>query len=152
MIISNCMKRIVHSISPATTIRQAAETFVSYHIGTLPVVDADGKLVGILQIRDLVSLVMPDFVNLMQDFDFVIDFGAAEFRKPDHELLVTPISAVMQPPISVEGDSGLLRASALFKKHHLSDLPVVDENERLIGIASLVDIGTAFLARWEENG
>lgn len=149
MIISNCMKRTVHSISPETTIRQAAETFVKFHIGTLPVVDEKGILQGILQIRDLVSLVLPDFVNLVQDFDFVIDFGAAEYRKPDEELLVTPVSAVMQPPISVEGDCGLLRASALFKKHNLSDLPVVGENGRLIGIASLVDIGTAFLGHWE---
>jgi len=67
----------VISISPQTTIKSAAEAFMKHHIGTLPVVNADGTLAGILQIRDLLSLVMPDFVNMMQDIDFVLDFGAA---------------------------------------------------------------------------
>lgn len=148
MKISSCMKKNVHHISPETSIRQAAEFFVKHHIGTLPVVDEDNKLLGILQIRDLVSLVMPDFVHMMENIDFVIDFGAAEVRQPDDELLQKPVRQVMQPPVFVEGDCGLLRASALFKKHDLADLPVVDSDGRLIGIASLVDIGTLFLKNW----
>lgn len=148
MNISKCMKKNVHHIPPETSIRQAAEFFVKYHIGTLPVVDEDNKLLGILQIRDLVSLVMPDFVHMMENIDFLLDFGAAEVRLPDDDLLEKPVSQVMQPPVFVAGDSGLLRASALFKKHELADLPVVDNDGRLIGIASLVDIGTSFLKSW----
>jgi CBS domain-containing protein len=148
MNILSCMKKQVYFINPATSVREAAETFVRHHIGTLPVVDEQKKLVGILQIRDLVSLVLPDFVNMMQDIDFVVDFGAAEDRKPDAEILEKPVSIFMQTPVYAEHDCSLLRASALIKKHNLTDLPVVDENEKLIGIASLVDIGTSFLATW----
>jgi len=71
---------------------------MKHHIGTLPVVNADGTLAGILQIRDLLSLVMPDFVNMMQDIDFVLDFGAAEMRVPDAALLSRPVSEIMNPP------------------------------------------------------
>lgn len=148
MNLTSCMKKKVIFISPQTTVKEAAETFVRHHIGTLPVVDPDGKLVGILLIRDLVSQVLPDFVNMMQDIDFVLDFGAAETNHPDEALLRTPVSEIMQPPVSGKDDCSLLRASALFKKHNLPDLPVVDENDHLIGIASLVDIGTRFLQRW----
>lgn len=144
----SCMKKNVISIAPDTSIRDAADTFIRHHIGTLPVVESNGKLVGILLIRDLVSLVLPDFVNMMQDIDFVLDFGAAETRKADNEMLMTPVKEIMQPPIAGEGDSSLLRATALIKKHNLLDLPVVDDEERLIGIASLVDIGTKFLQSW----
>ena len=149
MNLTSCMKKNVIFISPETTVQEAADTFIKHHIGTLPVVDPTGKLVGILLIRDLVSQVLPDFVNMMQDIDFVLDFGAAEFRQADDKLLKTPISKIMQPPIAGKGDCSLLRASALFKKHNLLDLPVVDEEERLIGIASLVDIGTRFLKNWK---
>ena len=144
----SCMKRNVIHISPESSMRDAADTFIRYHIGTLPVVDTNGKLVGILSIRDLVSQVFPDFVNMMQDIDFILDFGAAETRKPDNEMLMTPVRSIMHSPVSGKGDCSLLRASALIKKHNLLDLPVVDDEERLIGIASLVDIGTKFLQSW----
>jgi CBS domain-containing protein len=54
----------------------------------------------------------------------------------------------MQPPVSVEADSGLLRAFSMLRKHELHDLPVVDENGILVGIVSRVDAGTAFVANW----
>lgn len=148
MIILECMKKNVFSITPDTTVKQAAETFVRHHIGTLPVVDETKKVVGILQIRDLVSLVLPDFVDMMKDIDFVNDFGAAEERQPGVDLLQRPVSEIMHPPIFAESDCSLLRASALFKKHNLPDLPVVNGEGRLVGIASLVDIGTSFLRGW----
>lgn len=148
MILLNCMKKQVISIQPETSINEAAATFVRFHIGTLPVLDAQKKLVGILQIRDLVSLVLPDFVNMLQNIDYVLDFGAAEARKPDSELLAKPVSEIMQPPVYADQDCSLLRAAALIKKHNLQDLPVVDENNCLVGIASMVDIGTSYLAHW----
>jgi len=147
----SCMKKKVIFISPETTVKEAAEKFTLHHIGTLPVVDADGKLVGLLLIKDLVSQVLPDFVNIIQDIDFVLDFGAAETRQPDETLLHTPVSAIMQAPVSGKGHSSLLRAAALIKKHNLLDLPVVDDSDRLIGIASLVDIGTRFLHTWNKS-
>ncbi len=151
MIINNCMKKQVFSIHPETKIEEAVVTFVKHHIGTLPVVDAQKRLVGILQIRDLVSLALPDFVNMLQNIDYVVDFGAAETRKPDEEMLKKPVSELMQPPVFAAHDCSLLRAAALIKKHNLLDLPVVDEENHLIGIASWVDIGTSFLKYWNNS-
>lgn len=148
MNLRSCMKKNVIYISPEMTIKEAADTIIQHHIGTLPVVNQDQKLVGIVTIRDLVAQALPDFVNMLHDIDFVVDFGAAETRVPDNELLNTPVKKIMQPPIAGRGDCSLLRASALFKKHNLIDLPVVDDEERLIGIASLVDIGTKYLQTW----
>jgi CBS domain-containing protein len=41
-----------------------------------------------------------------------------------------------------------MRAFAIIISHNLKDLPVVDQDGRLVGLASHVDIGTALLARW----
>ena len=148
MNISECMKRDVVSITTSANIGQAAARFAVRHIGMLPVVDATGSLVGILQLRDLLALVMPNFVRLVEDFDFVHDFGAVESRQPSPETLVRPVTEVMQPPVSVEATCGLLRAFAVMREHDLHDLPVVDAAGRLAGIASRVDIGAALLAGW----
>ena len=147
--ISQSMKHDVISISVSATIRGAAALFVKEHIGTLPVVDEDGKLVGILHIRDLLELVMPSFVRLVEDFDFVRgDFSVFETLLPPPEVDHQPSSSIMVPPMSVRAGSGLLRAFAIMNSHHLYDLPVVDDDGLLVGLASRVDVGTALLADW----
>ena len=148
MKIHQCMKHNVVSIRENTTIREAARMFVAKHIGCLPVVDAQGVLVGLLQLRDLLELVLPDFVNLVTDFDFAPDFGAVETRTLDDEILARPVSNIMHPPIAVDAQSGVIRAYSLLHKHQLHDLPVVDAEKHLVGIASRVDIGAAFVSKW----
>jgi CBS domain-containing protein len=146
--ISDCMKKNVISISAKASISEAAAMLTRYHIGSLPVVDDAGHLVGLLQLRDLLALVLPDFIRLVEDFDFVADFGAIENRKPDQASLQIPVIKVMQPPISVDENCGLLRAFSVLKQENIHDLPIVDTSRHLIGIASRVDIGTLLLSTW----
>jgi len=150
MEVKDYMKRNVVSIPDSATIGEAAALFVGRHVGTLPVVDPAGRLVGVLQMRDLLALVMPDFVRLIEDFDFVPDFGALESRLPSSAAVAHPVREVMEPPLSVDEHCGLLRAFALLRQHELYDLPVVaGEAKVLVGIASRVDIGAALLAGWQ---
>lgn len=148
MKIRECMKSKVYSISDTTTIRDAAKMFKDKHIGSLPVIDAETHLVGLLRLQDLLDLVLPDFINLIDDFDFAADFGVVEVRVPSEEVLNSPVSSIMHSPVSVEVECGLLRAFSLLYKYKLHDLPVVDEDKKLVGIASRVDIGTAFITNW----
>ena len=76
--IDACMKQQVVSVSPSTTVREAAHIVVERHVGTLPVVDQNGILVGVVGIEDLLKVFMPDFVALLDNIDFVHDFGAME--------------------------------------------------------------------------
>ena len=146
--IRTCMKRNVISIPKKATIRQAAELVIAHHIGQLPVVDAGGKLIGVVDLQDLLSLELPDFFGLIPDFNFEHDFGAVETTHPSEEILSQQIMTLARPAISVTETSGLLRAYALMLKHDLHDIPVLDEGGRLVGIASRVDIGTAILSLW----
>jgi len=148
MKISAHMKRNAVSIPESFTIREAAAVFVKSHVGLLPVVDADGRLTGVVGLQDLLTLELPDFVRFIQDLDFVHDFGAVETTRHPAEVLEQPVGTLMKPPITVHEDSGLLRAYALMLQHNLHDMPVVSDDGRLLGIASRVDIGTGILAAW----
>jgi CBS-domain-containing membrane protein len=143
------MKRRVVSVQDTDNLGTAAKQFVKYHVGMLPVINTGGKLVGVLQLRDLLSLILPAFTSLMEDFDFVGDFGAMESIQPSQEIISKRVSEVMEPPVSVDINSGLSRAFALLHHHNLTDLPVVDSQNHLVGIASRVDVGTALLKKWE---
>ena len=148
MLIKDCMKRNVVSIPAAATISQAAGIFGKCHVGVLPVVDDLEKPIGILRLTDLLSLELPDFVNLVTDVDFVHDFGAVETTRPDPERLARPVTELMQSSITVVEDSGLLHAYTLMLQHDVSDIPVVNKIGGLVGIISRVDIGTAILSAW----
>ncbi|HEX5836457.1 MAG TPA: CBS domain-containing protein [Anaerolineales bacterium] len=150
MKISRYMKQNVISIHASASIREAAAIFVQKHIGLLPVVDNENKPVGIVGLRDLLSLELPDFVNFIADLDFVHDFGAVETTRPSAEVLDRPVKSLIKPAILVEEDTGLLRAYALMLQHDLHDIPVVSRAGKLVGIASRVDIGTAILSAWEQ--
>lgn len=153
MDISSCMKRNVVSIPGASTIRETAEVLMKKHVGLLPVVDRDNKLIGVVGMRDLLSLELPDFVKFVADVDFVHDFGAAETTRPGVETLDESIKTLMKPPFTVQEDCGLLRAYALMLQHNLHDMPVLSKGGKLVGIASRVDIGAAILSTWSaESG
>lgn len=151
MNISKCMKRNVVSIPVDATVREAATIFVKKHIGLLPIVDKNDKPIGIIGMRDLLKLELPDFVNFVADVDFVHDFGAVEETRPPASVLNKSIKSLMRPVIAVEEDCGLLRAYALMLQQNLHDIPVISKEGTLIGIASRVDVGVAIFKSWAED-
>jgi CBS domain-containing protein len=136
------------TVTASTTVEEAARVVVQERVGTLPVIDKEGVLTGVVRLQDLLRIFMPDFVALLDNIDFVHDFGALEQVQPQQisdvaHLTMTDLAAT---PVAVEEDCGLMAALAAIVKHQLQDLPVVDKAGRLVGIASRVDIARAFFA------
>ncbi|HSR20264.1 MAG TPA: CBS domain-containing protein [Anaerolineales bacterium] len=148
MQISKHMKKSVVSIHADATIRDAAQVFVKKHVGMLPVIDEEGRPIGVVGLADMLTLELPDFVSFVADVDFVHDFGAVERTRPAAAALAQSIRKLMKPPITVLEDCGLLRAYALMIQHKLHDIVVVSPQGQLVGIASRVDIGRAILKSW----
>jgi CBS domain-containing protein len=144
------MKRKVIFLRESATVREAAAIFAQEHVGLLPIVDEENKIVGVIGLRDLISLELPDFIRFVSDVDFVHDFGAVENMRPKAEVLNQSITSLMKPAITVSEDSGLLRTYALMLQHQLHDIPVVSMDGQLAGMASRVDIGTAIVSTWSE--
>jgi CBS domain-containing protein len=148
--IGTWMKRDVVVVHTSTSIREAAALLLDRKVGTLPVVDEAGMLVGILSITDIAHIFLPDVISLIEDIDFVKDFGAIKrpARRDLKQAETLIVVDIMEEPVSVEDDCSLLRALSMMEKHNLQDLPVVTREGRLVGIASRVDIGRALLTNW----
>ncbi len=152
MKIEQYMKQNVISIPISASLTDAADLYAHHRIGTLPVVDEQHKLVGILHMRDLLDLIMPTFIHIIKDFDYVRgDFGNYEDLRPSAEIAANSITEVMAEPTYVHTTAGLLRTFAMLDSHDMSDMPVIDDDHRLVGLASRVDVGTALLAGWCES-
>ena len=144
--VGDSMKRHVVTVTASTTVQEAVRIVVEGRVGTLPVVDEEGVLTGVVRLADLLGVFTPDFLALLDDIDFVHDFGAMEEVHPEtilqaRELTMSDLAGTL---VAVEENCGLLHALVTMVKHQLQDLPIVDEAGRLVGIASRVDIARSF--------
>ena len=145
MDIGSAMKRKVVWLDVNASLEEAIQLLITHRIGLLPLLDEEKKLQGILNLNDVLSLAWPTFIKMIEDYDFVHNFGALETSHLSQSTLNKPVSEFMQPPTSVSEDCGLLRAAAVMRQHRLRDIPVVDAENRLVGLASWVDVGITFL-------
>lgn len=144
-----CMKLRVITGHPEMTVREAALLMAENNVGTLPVVDEASQLIGVTTMQAIVHIFLPDFVDLLSNIDFVKDYG--DLGTPSQESIQQAerlrVADIMEEPVSVEIDCTLIRALSFMDKYRIRDLPVV-ERGKLVGIASRVDIGRAFLSTW----
>ncbi len=143
------MKTDVVSVELGTTIKEASSKLVDRRVGTLPIVEKDGTLVGVSSISEIIDVFLPDFVYLLSDVSFVTDFGdldkLSSYDLERAEKMI--VNDIMQEPIAVEETSSLIRSLAIMHQQDIRDLLVV-KNGKLVGIASEVDISCAFLTGW----
>jgi CBS domain-containing protein len=143
------MKLQVIAGHPEMTVKEAALLMAEHNVGTLPVVNEASVLVGVTTMRDIIQIFLPDFVSLLSNIRFVTDYGdlgtptAADIQRAESLI----IADIMEEPVSVDDDCTLIRALSFMEKYRIRDLPVVREG-KLVGIASRVDIGRAFLSTW----
>ena len=134
---------------PDMTVKSAAVLMAEKNVGTLPVVVETSELIGVPTMDNIIQIFLPDFVSLLSNISFVKEYGDLGKLSPENMQMAESLSVadVMEEPISVENDCELMRALSFMHKYKIQDLPVVEDG-KLVGIASRVDIGRAFLSNW----
>lgn len=102
--------------------------FVDGKFQHVPVIDSSHRLIGIVSVKDYFRVLSP-----------VLD--AASDHTAELFIQSRKVRQVMTSPVvSVSQDCGVLAAAALLLERNISCLPVVDPQQRLIGIVSWKDI------------
>ncbi|MBE3587443.1 MAG: CBS domain-containing protein [Thermoanaerobacteraceae bacterium] len=130
--IREIMKKPVITCSPETTVEDAARMMLEKNIHCLPVVDGEGKLVGIVTESDLMFLfsAAPAGGSIMDLF----------LRKKGHLTGETIGDIMIRKVVAVHPDEPIQRAIQLIIKHGYGRLPVVDEKNVVVGIVARKDI------------
>jgi len=111
------------SFEPASTaVLLLRETSAHGRQIAFPVLDANGKLIGLIYAEDLAVLK----------------------SSPELELVVNA-SDLMRPPTSVRDDEDLRTAFELMREEKLREVPVVDAERRVVGFIDEASIVAAFL-------
>ena len=132
MPIERLMTWPVITIDESSPLSDAADALVHGAFRHIPVTDASGRLVGMLSERDLRARFGTDLRN---------------FTRATYEAQTELVSSVMTPdPLSIPATARLADALAIFADDRVGALPVIDEDDKVVGIVSYVDL-IAFLRK-----
>jgi CBS domain-containing protein len=137
MRVSEVMTREVVTVRPETPIHEAAALMASRGISGVPVVDGEGRVVGILSEGDLIVRQKPrESLPWWRQFFADAEALAREYRKA----VGTTAGDVMTTEIlSIGPEAPLAAAAMILHEQRIRRLPVV-ANDRLVGIVSRGDL------------
>ena len=131
----------VISVSPETLVSDLTQTLAG-QIGGVPVVDADGRLVGIVTQTDLVERVqdleMPPAINIL-DFHVYLQIPSHLFHKVQKMLGVTVADIMTPEPLTVPPDTPVPEIAALMDKQKVHTIPVTRAG-KIVGIIGKMDL------------
>jgi CBS domain-containing protein len=130
-------------------VTDAAHIMSENRVGALPVLDPDGRLVGLVTEGDLImqdaKVHFPTYLHLLGGFVFYP--GSTERFESDLKKAVgaTVADVMTADPVTVSPDSTVEDVATLLVEREISRLPVMDGG-RLVGIISKGDIVRAIAA------
>jgi CBS domain-containing protein len=142
MLVREIMTENPITVTGSMEIITAAKILLDQRINGLPVVDASGKLVGILCQSDIIAqqkkFPLPSLFSFLDGYISLSSMRGIE--KEVRKIAATAVSDAMTPnPVTVGPDSSIETVAALMVDHNFHTLPVV-EKEMLVGVVGKEDI------------
>ena len=132
------MRRDLTSVEPDTLIHEAIYLIEQAGLSTLPVVDEEGKLVGVITEHDLIYAALPEYFEMLHSISFLPNLN--QIQKRLREMAFKPVSDYMKEALSVHLDDEDLHIADLLIRKRLKQIPVVDEEGHLVGVIRRIDI------------
>ena len=121
MKVKDCMCNEVSWVKPNCTIKDCAKIMMENHIGCVPVCDDSKKVVG-----------------LVTDRDIILRSVAC-----DKDIKTSPVSDIMTCNVyCCTPDTDVSDAEHLMSQNQVRRIPVIDNNNKIVGILTLGDLAT----------
>jgi len=127
MILEKMMKKTIITVEMDDSVKVVKEIFDRTRFHHLLVVES-GKLFGVISDRDLLEVLNPNIGTITETTR-----DLAVLNKRAHQILT-------RKPFTLSPKSGIYDAIEIFNKHSISCIPVVDEENKPVGIISWRDI------------
>lgn len=139
-LVHNWMTQDVMTVQPQTTLPEAHRIMMDEEIRRLPVVDDDGKLVGIITLGD-VRGAQPSPATSLNIWEL------------NYLLSNLTIDKIMTPkPMTISPDATIGDAARTMLEHRISGLPVIENDGKLAGIITESDIfSMVVIHEWSEE-
>ena len=128
-------------VSESASFREIAARLRECRVSAFPVLDADGKVTGVVSEADLlVKEAVPDEPNVIWGLLAGIVHHAARGKAGG----VTAAELMTSPAVTIAPDETVEHAARLMYDRKVKRLPVVDQAGRLVGIISRSDVLAVF--------
>jgi CBS domain-containing protein len=148
--VEQVMTRSVIAVTTDTPISEVARLLVDRAISGLPVVDADGRVVGVVSEGDILLREAghaPPSRRPLARFTRSRSGDQTVQRKVG---AATAGELMTSPALTLEPHRALRTAAEIMTAKGVNRLPIVDENRRLVGIVTRADLVRAFVRTDEQ--
>jgi len=138
MLVHEVMSTGLVTAKKTDTVRSVVMKMLNRHCATIPVVEADNQLVGVVTLRDVLISLYPNYGDYIHDNVHSRSFVEMEEGYP--KVLGGKVEDIMSKnPMTVAPHDPILEAASYMGLKNFRRMPVVDKG-MLVGIVSISDI------------
>ena len=146
MKIEKLMTTDVTTVGPGASLKDVAEVLASRRISGVPVVDDDGRVLGVVSEGDIVGIEAGDATDDRGGL-----LGRLLWAAPPERLEArTAEEAMSAPALTISPLTEVAEAARTMIEAGVNRLPVVDGDGRILGIVTRADLVRAFVRSDEE--
>ncbi|SES78363.1 CBS domain-containing protein [Oceanobacillus limi] len=142
MKIKDFMITDVISVTESTSVKELLEILVSNKIGGVPIANDEGKLLGVISDGDVIRYLQPKGRTVYDMFSLVLVSEQEGLEERLTYSLDFPVSKMMRTKeiYTLKPNQELEDALTIFSKHPFKKLPVVNDQQKVIGVISRGDV------------
>lgn len=139
LIAGDFMNSNIVSVSPEMTLKEVVSLFFKKGIDSAPVLGPGDKLLGDLNGKELVSVGLPSYANLLGNIAYLADFEPfEEFFKKQNVIKVKNLYSTCV--VKVKPETPLIEAAYRMVKEDVRRVYVVDNDGKMLGVIHRKDI------------
>lgn len=139
MKVRDIMTKEVVSIRPDDNVKDVLGLLFKMRISGLPVIDGEGKLVGMFTEKSILSYILPSYIEKVGRF--VYEENPKSIKKKFIELSQVKVGQLMRREVvTTTEDATLCEMARLMLTQKVRRLPVLDKTAKLVGIVAREDI------------
>ena len=136
------MTRQVHTVSEEMAVDELAQRFLDTRVSTLPVLDAAGKLVGVVTETDLVEQNKPLHIpTVIALFDWVLYLESEKnFQEDVQRISARKVGEICRRDlVTCAPETPVSEIAALMSEKKVHLVPVLDDG-KLVGVVARLDL------------
>jgi predicted transcriptional regulator len=139
MKVKDIMSKEVVSVKPEDNALGVLNLLFKMQISGLPVIDAQGKLVGMFTEKDILSYVLPSYIEKVGRF--IYEENPKSTKKKFTDLAKVKVSQLMRKDvITTSEETTLCEVARIMLTQKARRIPVLDKTGKVAGIVARCDI------------
>jgi len=143
MKVKEIMTKEVVSIRPELGVKDALILLFKMKISGLPVIDSQGKLVGMFTEKDILKETLPSYIEKVGGF--VYEEDPKSIKKKFEGMGSATVSQLMRKEVvTVDENASLSEIARIMLIQKVRRIPVLDKAKKVVGIVAREDIVKAY--------